>query len=98
MKLGTVHGFILGPIVFLLSVDFYYSLIASTPRWTALPQWWIERVARRGTPSSQRMFILHFVWRITPMFWERMLAILAGWAVIPALAWALVNEVLRSIR
>jgi hypothetical protein len=32
------------------------------------------------------------------MFWERVLAILAGWAVIPALAWALVNEVLRSIR
>jgi len=48
------------------SVDFYYSLIASTPRWTALPQWWIERVARRGTPSSQRMFILHFVGEDNP--------------------------------
>jgi hypothetical protein len=32
------------------------------------------------------------------MFWAHVLAILAGWTVIPALAWVLVNEVLRLIR
>jgi hypothetical protein len=32
------------------------------------------------------------------MFWEHALAILAGWMVLPALAWALAHEVLRCIR
>jgi hypothetical protein len=31
------------------------------------------------------------------MFWERVLAILAGWTVLPALAWALAHEILRFI-
>jgi hypothetical protein len=32
------------------------------------------------------------------MLWERMLAILAGWTVIPGLVWALLNEIMRLIR
>jgi hypothetical protein len=32
------------------------------------------------------------------MFLEHVLAVLAGWTVLPALAWAIVNEVLRFIR
>jgi hypothetical protein len=32
------------------------------------------------------------------MFWERVLAILAGWTVIPALAWTLAHEIMRLIR
>jgi hypothetical protein len=32
------------------------------------------------------------------MVWERVLTILAGWTILPALAWTLVNEILRFIR
>jgi hypothetical protein len=32
------------------------------------------------------------------MVWERVLAILAGWTFLPALAWALAREILRFIR
>jgi hypothetical protein len=32
------------------------------------------------------------------MFWQRVLAILAGWTVLPALGWALANEFLRYTR
>jgi hypothetical protein len=32
------------------------------------------------------------------MSWQLVLTILAGWAVIPALAWALAHEILRLVR
>jgi hypothetical protein len=31
------------------------------------------------------------------MFWELVLAVLAGWTVLPALVWALANEIMRLI-
>jgi hypothetical protein len=31
------------------------------------------------------------------MFWEHVLAILAGWTVIPALVWTLAHEILSLI-
>ncbi len=35
--------------------------------------------------------------RMTQMFWELVLAALAGWTVLPALVWALANEIMRLI-
>jgi hypothetical protein len=32
------------------------------------------------------------------MFWQCVLAILAGWMVLPALGWALAHQVLRYVR
>jgi hypothetical protein len=32
------------------------------------------------------------------MFWVRVLAMLAGWTLLPPLAWALAHEALRSVR
>jgi predicted membrane protein len=32
------------------------------------------------------------------MPWEHLLAILAGWTFLPALAWALAHEIVRVIR
>jgi hypothetical protein len=39
-----------------------------------------------------------FFGRRCSMFWVRVFALLAGWMVLPPLAWALAHEVLRSIR
>ena len=72
-------------------------IVESLPRWTApSPENLGCTVARRGTPGPPAL-ILHFVGRMTLMFWELVLAVLAGWTVLPALVWALANEIIRLI-
>jgi hypothetical protein len=61
---------------------FLLSLVVQfNPRWQPSPE------------SYGRIF--HFVGKDAQMSWQLVLTILAGWTVVPALAWVLAREILR---